>query len=344
MADYEGIRCPICDIPFKKDDDIVVCPSCGAPYHRHCYQEKGHCIYEAEHGSGKGWQPPKPPDPPDISTEIKDKECAVCGTLNAHSALFCNRCGSSLVGDPKTYQNTPPPSAAGQPQGTPPIYGFGAHPFSFDPMGGVSPTEKLDDNVTFGDVSKLVKTNTGYYMPVFRRIVQTKHKKFSFCAFLFSGPWMLYRKQYKLGTIFTILIFGLYIAYTFTSLYVSTPVLLQAMETAGVELTSAGLTYNDYSEIANVLMTQPILYLQVALPLICLLFMLIIMIICGVMGNKWYMKHCIRTIKQIKEKEDPADVNNVIDAKGGVNLAIAICLFISYSIISSMPSFFLNYG
>ena len=56
-------------------DDIVVCPECGAPYHRACYQEKGQCIFEELHKAGKAWEPPAPPKAPDPSAEIKDREC-----------------------------------------------------------------------------------------------------------------------------------------------------------------------------------------------------------------------------------------------------------------------------
>ena len=56
--------------------------------------------------------------------------------------------------------------------------------------------------------SKLVKQNTAYYMPVFRHIKHTGKNKFNFTAFLFSGPWMLFRKQYKYGTLVTVLMFA----------------------------------------------------------------------------------------------------------------------------------------
>ena len=101
MLDYTGIKCPVCGVPFRSGDDIVVCPECGAPYHRACYQEKGACIFDDLHKEGKEWKPPAPPQAPDPRAEIKDQECPVCGTLNGHSALFCNRCGASLTGEPR---------------------------------------------------------------------------------------------------------------------------------------------------------------------------------------------------------------------------------------------------
>ena len=109
MIDFNGVKCPVCGVPFHEDDDVVVCPQCGAPYHRHCYEKEGKCIFTGLHESGKEWSPPSPPKAPDVSAEIKDRECPACGCLNSHSALFCSRCGGSLLGQPQRYQNSPPP-------------------------------------------------------------------------------------------------------------------------------------------------------------------------------------------------------------------------------------------
>ena len=212
MIDFIGLKCPVCGETFKEGDDIVVCPQCGAPYHRDCYTQAGQCIFDDLHQAGKDWAPPPPPKPPEASAEIKDRECPVCGYLNSHSALFCSRCGSSLLGEPKRYHNSPPPEAAPGPRPVPPPYspyggpprgGYAQNPFVFDPMGGVNPADVLDAGVSYGDASKLVKQNTAYYMPVFRYMKQTRRNKFNFSAFLFSGAWMLYRKQYRYGAIVT---------------------------------------------------------------------------------------------------------------------------------------------
>ena len=34
-----------CGKPLTLQDDIVVCPDCGAPYHRDCYEKLGRCIH-----------------------------------------------------------------------------------------------------------------------------------------------------------------------------------------------------------------------------------------------------------------------------------------------------------
>ena len=59
--DYTGIKCPVCGKAFTKQDDVVVCPECGAPYHRECYRNTGHCIFLEKHEKGKlGSLPRKP--------------------------------------------------------------------------------------------------------------------------------------------------------------------------------------------------------------------------------------------------------------------------------------------
>lgn len=351
MLDYTGIKCPVCDVPFRKEDDIVVCPQCGAPHHRSCYQQEGKCaLTETLHAQGKTWSPPEPPAPPDLQTQIKDQECPSCGKLNAHSALFCNFCGHSLLGDaensfhnrPLKYGEAPAPqdpeeSSQNQNAGT---FLF---PFPFDPMGGVRPTESLDEKVLFGDVSKLVRQNTAYYLPVFRNIKKTGRNKFNFSAFLCSGPWLLYRKQYKSGAIITALVFLLYLSSTFLSTFVSVPILYDLMQEVGVDMTTLSPTLNQWMEISRLLAQDGVNYLKFALPSLCLLAMLILMIAVGLRGNKMYMNHCIKTIQTLKAEEPnpehPDHYKEALETKGGVNIGIGICMFVCYIIVSNISIF-----
>ena len=41
MPKYYGCPCEGCGKPLTLQDDIVVCPDCGAPYHRDCYEKLG---------------------------------------------------------------------------------------------------------------------------------------------------------------------------------------------------------------------------------------------------------------------------------------------------------------
>ena len=339
MLNHTGIKCPVCGKPFGEDDDIVVCPQCGAPYHRACYQQEGKCIFDSLHQAGKEWEPPAPPKPVEPSAEIKDQECPACGTLNAHSALYCNRCGAALKeGAPPrppvhTAADVPPPFYnAGPVQRN--AFGGVVPPFSFDPMGGVSPAEVLDEGVSFGDASKLVRQNTAYYMPVFRYIKQTGRNKFNFSAFLFSGGWLLYRKQYKAGAIVTGLMLAIYLCYLFVTLFVASPVLLGLMEQVGMDVTQGFSPTNEQMlAMTTLLAGDPMKYLQISLPLICLLCMLVVMIVVGVRGNRMYMRHCVRTVQRLKAADMDHDPVITLEEKGGVNTSIAVCVFVCYFIL-----------
>lgn len=349
--DYKGIKCPVCEKPFTENDDIVVCPICGAPYHRACYAEKGTCIFTELHEKGESWAPPPPPNAPDTASEIKDKECPNCGTLNAHSALFCNICGTSLTGSPNQHRNSgytaqndprnnggcvyPPPTMGGVPRG------FSGIPFAFDPMGGANPMELLANNVTYGDASKLVQQNSGYYMSVFKYMNTYRRSKFNFSAFLFSGGWLLYRKQYKSGIIVSVLMFLLFIANILLSNLVVSPILLEVIDSYGIS--ASEITYIQLVNILTQYLTDnPMQYLLFCTPLICYALMLAIMIFTGVRGNRMYMNHCIRTVQDIKRTTlNESDSAMVYATRGGVNTAVAFCLLACYFIVRWIPILFM---
>ena len=49
MVLFKEGSCPVCNRPFGEDDDIVVCPECGTPHHRECWQLVGHCVNKGLH-------------------------------------------------------------------------------------------------------------------------------------------------------------------------------------------------------------------------------------------------------------------------------------------------------
>ncbi len=335
MLDYTGTKCPVCGVPFQKDDDIVVCPECGAPYHRDCYNQVGKCVFEEElHKEGKEWTPPPPPEAskPPIApnpSEVKDRECPVCGTLNGRSASFCTRCGASLR---ENHASTYGGQAGGA--GAPPPYTpFGGMPFTYDPMGGVSPTEPLAPDVTFGDASKLVRQNTNYYMPVFRFIKQTGRNKFSFSAFLFSGAWMLYRKQYKWGAVVTGLMFALYAAFLCVYVTVFSPTMLSLATQAGVDLEDfSTISSEQYMAVMELAMEQPFAYFKLMTPFLCLVAIFVVMLVVGIRGNKMYMKHCIEVIRS--DRAEQAEGNaSTLNTRGGVNSMVPVLIAISFFLL-----------
>jgi len=56
MTNYTDCSCPVCKKPFRRDEARpVICPDCGAPYHRACYAALGKCAFEERHKSGYVW-------------------------------------------------------------------------------------------------------------------------------------------------------------------------------------------------------------------------------------------------------------------------------------------------
>lgn len=77
---YKGVSCPVCGQEFKEGDDIVVCPECGAPHHRSCYKQLGHCALQQElHEKGLEWKNPneKKPLPMPVSSLTKTATSSV---------------------------------------------------------------------------------------------------------------------------------------------------------------------------------------------------------------------------------------------------------------------------
>lgn len=48
---YENNNCPVCSKAFEQGDDVVVCPECGTPHHRECYNAAGKCANKKLHGT-----------------------------------------------------------------------------------------------------------------------------------------------------------------------------------------------------------------------------------------------------------------------------------------------------
>ena len=212
-------------------------------------------------------------------------------------------------------------------------------PFALDPLGGVGPDELIDD-IPASEMAKLVQTNTAYYLPVFRNLKKYKRNRFNFCAFLFSGGWMIYRKQYKLGALITAIVFALYIASTYVSTVYALPLFSDLLVQIGVDPQATGLSYEQTMVLVDLLLQNPQQMILICLPTLLLGLILIVMIITGICGNRLYMNHCIKTIHALREENPPAAEYNVqLQTRGNVNVPAAICLLICYMIITWLPRF-----
>ena len=129
-------------------------PDCGTPYHRKCWDSQGRCINTALHAVGGSWGA--------IQQENRLRQggrvCPHCQHVNLADAKQCESCKGSLLSEEEENQRVRIPL----PDGTN-VY-FDAE----DPCCGLPPDEKIEGE-RLGDVANFIRTNTLYYIPLFRR-------------------------------------------------------------------------------------------------------------------------------------------------------------------------------
>lgn len=323
--DFIGNKCPVCDKYFHGDDDVVVCPECGTPHHRECYESIGHCSNESLHSEGYDYAKD---DDNDVNPDVVI--CPSCGKENDQYQFFCKYCATPLQKEDHSNSAQSNTQQQGQPFGGMP--GTAGAPFSMpfmDPLGGVPAETDLGDDVTAGEAAKYVKQNTPYFIRIFSNIKSFNKSKFNFSAALFSGGYMLYRKMYKIGAV----IFGLELALYAAMMYVV--IAFRDLYTEFMKAYSSGsVAVNEFFSKLN---SFDIFKLYV--PGIVYIMLIALMIVVGANFNRMYMKHCKTEINKIKqnagENENP---DTLLQTKGGVNVPLAISLLVSAIIIRYIPT------
>ena len=321
MSNYTGSPCPVCSKPFSEQDDIVVCPQCGTPYHRACYAQQGSCIFTDKHESGHTWQP---------ESQAAEKHCPRCGAKNSSESLFCSNCGQSLEYNSHAHGQAPADSE--QAHQRPP-----ATPFPFDPMGGVNPNDHIE-GIPASELAKFVQTNTPYYMGRFFNLSSFGRNRFHFAAFLFGGGWFLDRKQYLPGILLTVFQLAASVAASLLQMYYTIPIMDELLP----NITPATRYYWGFLQAWDALIAKsPGTLILVMLPTVLFLLQFAQRIFCGVCANRLYLRHCVKKIGQTKaQATNPTEYDTLLSQQGGVNTPLAFSLMICYVIINFIPSIF----
>lgn len=168
---YSGKICDGCREPLENGDDIVVCPVCGTPQHRSCYEKNHKCVNEYLHSSGFVWTDPdegkKEPEPHVVQSE------------NSQSA-----------------QNRPEqqsPFIQATPQNMESVFMRGVLYDPKDDLGKVRVSEAAD----------FIQNSSPRYIRKYMKQKKSGRKlTWNWAAFFFSPFWFFYRKLYKAGAIF----------------------------------------------------------------------------------------------------------------------------------------------
>ena len=227
MTYFQNAVCPVCNKPLNEQDDIVVCPECGAPYHRACYKEAGRCVFEDKHAAGFSYLPE-----PAVNTEPERFVlCPRCGKSNPAGSPACGNCGTRL---PQENNDTAPEAPAEPPA---PAYRRSKEDVTpdtgkFRPLNGgqfrfgfsdedddefdeneddvvrrqldaaqIKPDEKLD-GFTLREWLSYLGPSAPVYLFHFKQMDRSRHgRSFSVSAALFAPIYFVYRKMWGWGAL-----------------------------------------------------------------------------------------------------------------------------------------------
>lgn len=318
MPKYYGCPCEGCGEPLTLKDDIVVCPDCGAPYHRTCYEKLGRCIHSPAHATGYEWHFPY--------QDAELRTCPSCGERTLRSEETCRCCGAAL-----------PPESAEQPNDRAAASAEQNRDFDYSRMYRdemyrnftekvVDPVhrnvraafgkDELIDGVPYQDWVDFIGTAAPVYLNDYSQM-QLRHSKISmsFSALLFGPFYFFYRKAWKPA-------FGFLAA----ELLLFIPTLISMMQTTGSPLT-AGISAS----------------MLVVLSRVMSLLSFALMLVRGLYGKWLYRRSAAARIRRIRaEFPDPEQRRAVLNAQGGVSFAACIGAFILLMLVGSLCSMLLG--
>lgn len=306
--------CEYCHKEITQNDDAVVCPECGAPYHRDCYSENGRCVYEQKHGNGWAYDADKQQPAEKVNVFV---QCPNCGSANQAGETACRNCNAPLP----TVNVNNFPNLENSEQNQQDRRSFGGIP-PINPMSmffeSIDMNEELDDGVTVKDVSEYLGQNKLYFLPKF--IYMKKNNKsvsWNWSATFFGYYYLFYRKL----TAFAVLLLVLISALELPSLLVNIDYLAET----GMIQKFGWLTksfVNEITPIANI--TSWI--------------STVAQILVGLFFNKIYMEYVIKKVRKIRlSVTTDEEFSQVAAKKGGViKPSVVIAALLLFSLLMSV--------
>ncbi len=328
MANYEGEKCSKCGREFRQGDEIVVCPDCGAPYHRACMKELKECVFKDKHGTAEAYKTREERERESREAEErkvdgrKELRCSRCGTLNPIDGLFCEVCGTPLkkqidAQQQQNEQNRQNHAGRGIPpfgQGGPFSGGFGQNPYNTipynpftTPFGGLNPDEEID-GIPVKDLAIYLGQNSHYYLPRFKQMKERNSNSWNWSAFLLEYYFLFYRKMHGLGVL------------------VLLAMLLLFMPVMGLNY---DLVLQEYSPDAAPVFDQRFL---LTMYYVFSLLQFGIRIFLGMFFNRLYMNRVFRNIRKLRDQYgDSQEYHSMLVKNGSVSIkGIIIVLSVTF--------------
>lgn len=306
MSDkYTGERCIVCGSLFADGDDIVVCPECGTPCHRTCWEKTDKCSNTALHESGGSWKPAAkvtytPPDGEPI-------RCIRCGALNEPDSHFCVECGLPLNFDRDSSRPFNGTDGTPTTDDVPSMQGMQMRTVR------LTPQSDMGDGIKLADFIDYIGTSSLGILASFIKFAKTDRRlSFNLGALIFPELYFFYRKMTKLGILFLTISFILSIP---NMIYYG-----QSGAFGGMVLFSTPIDFKsaDFLKLNEV----------------CGILDIIMNVLAASYANYWYYKKARQDITRIRSEETASekDTSLQIRKKGGTSWAAVGAAFVSLMI------------
>lgn len=315
------ISCSVCHAYLFDEDDVVYCPECGAPHHRDCYNQIGHCALEQFHGTDEQYDKIREKEIEESQKSAEDEyknqnqkskfhdtiTCPKCE--NSYPAIIsrCPRCGTVNPENNPSFVNTPP---------------F----IMFDLLGGVPKDMDLGDGVTADEAKQFVVSNTHRYIPKFAAMKLGGKVSWNWLAFLLPSAWYMSRKMYLKGALITVLL----VAFSLLS--------IPLLNSVSVDMSNTSSLYETQNLFANIIGSAETP--QLILAALSFLLELGLRIFTGILGDWHYRNHAINTINEIKANSD--NIQNDFRKKGGISFIGLLIGFFAIQYLPTLISYFFN--
>lgn len=357
---YTGIDCPSCGKKFEQTDDVVVCPVCGTPQHRDCWNENGKCINEEKHSEGFIWQmQDNEPEKPAHAHSEDMKICPRCGEHNEKYEPVCTKCGERLKANRQTIDDQMPPFGnMTMPFGN---RQQGPNPNNFSPYQNVYAADarivfgadaKIDD-IPVTEIAEYIQKDSNKYIGKFLDM-QEKNSKLSWnwSAGILSAFWCFYRKMVGLGVALIAIFFSVTLISSIVpatvyrtykpEVYTEYEMLVEEINEIMQQVSKNGTaTMEDasrYYTLTAKLIASPINVTSLIIRAAAVILMCIIM---GFFGNSFYKKKIIKDIGTIRRLSgDSTTYHYYLHQKGNVSVVNILLPILLYTFFSTLTTYF----
>lgn len=364
---YTGNFCQGCNLPFEESDDVVVCPECGTPQHRECYEKENKCVCAHLHGEDYAWQGTVKNESPLADEKRETASCPNCGYENPVGTPVCKQCGMkfTLFGmnvvdamhneEKKAYNSNrdipdyKAPFTLGEGEAFDKKAEGEANPveeisqrlvdiLSGNTEGDSTQSERLNlggpfpatdeiDGVMTNNIGNFIGSNAMIFIERFKKMQRGKKLSFNFSAFFFGPYWFFYRKLYKPGIVVMTALLALSILAT-PHIYS----MLEVYEKLMPMLETGTMTEAQLGEFYNQLVTAsaPMLAFSLA--------SLLVQLICGFIANAMYKKHVVNHVRVVEGLKERTAAMRYVVKNGGASIFIAGAAYFANQLITMLVS------